>query len=211
MSKVVKSLAAGALLGFSAFSSAAVLTAADYASIEVSEPSGWTVVDSEIDKLVDGDLSTSGNGRFAGRIGSADPLTSSNPFLITLNLDELFDVSKITLFTEWGTQRTQSVSELTLVALDTFGDELFNAELAGLSGSVGSFDPIDLFEGSLFGVSTLNFYVTGSNNDSSIEIREIQVEGEASSNAQPPVAVNAPASVGIFGLLTLALLRLRRK
>tara|TARA_R110001583_G_C5592295_1_gene403850 strand:+ start:409 stop:1050 length:642 start_codon:yes stop_codon:yes gene_type:complete len=210
MSKVSKILAGSFLLGLSTVSNATLLTAADYSSIDISQPTGWTIEAFEVPKLVDGDISTSGNGRFAGRISSGSPLSASNPFLITLNLVDLFDITNITLFTEWGNQRTQSVSALTLVALDSVGDELFNNDLTGISGSTGSFAPIDLFSGSLSGVSTLNFYVTGSNQNSSIEIREIQVEGNAQT-VQSPTEVDAPAYAGILGMLSLALLRLRRK
>lgn len=204
MKKFINIATAALVLGFSSVANSTLLTSVDYSSITTTAPAGWTVVDTN--RLVDGDISTSGTGRFVGRINTGAALTSVNSFLISLDLADLFDISKITLFNEYGSQLSHSVSTLTLSALDSFGAQLYSADLTGLATG---FTPVNLFTGSIAGVSTLNFNITSTNANSSFELREIQVEGTTSTSSA--VAVNAPSALGLLGLACLVLFRVRRK
>ncbi|MDU0355984.1 hypothetical protein RS130_20680 [Paraglaciecola aquimarina] len=204
MKKLVTLLSLGLILGFTSAANASLITSTDYSSVVTAPPANWTAVDTE--RLVDGVTATSGTGRFVGRINSGSALTSTDSYLISLNLASLFDISKVTLFNDYGVQMTHSVSTLTLSALDAFGAELYSADLTGLATG---FTPSELFSGSIAGVSTLNFNITSTNADSSFEIREIQVEGKASMPSA--VAVSAPSALGLLGLAALVLFRIRRK
>ncbi|MBT0585309.1 MYXO-CTERM sorting domain-containing protein [Alteromonas oceanisediminis] len=205
MKKLVLACLVSVTTLFSMASHAALITSADIESVSVTGPAQWSFLN--INELFNGSVETKApSTRFIGfRNGGAEP-NAAAPISIAVTFSSLFDINVFSFFNDWGNNFEQQVSAITIFGFDMNGNATGSNTFTGLqtnSFAASTFSGSDV--SALKGVKSLAINITATQGGN-LEIRELQFDASAIA----PTAVNAPATLGLFGLALGALL-LRRK
>jgi hypothetical protein len=200
-----KKMLAVAALAVSFSSNAAFISNSEIDSIAVDAPSGWTSINSSA--LFDGNTSRTDGQRFVGFRNSGGALSSANPFVITVSLTKLFDITSFSIFNDFGQSFRHHVDSIMVSLFDTSsGSAVSQGSFSSSNVDSTGWNEFVLFDG-LVGTSVDQIQITIDAIDGiNFELREFLVEFvETDSNA-----INAPATFATFAMFLIALVSIRK-
>lgn len=181
---------------------ATVITNSDVNLITVTTPEAWTAENTE--SLLDGITGQRQGTRFIGFRNTGDELSTTNEFLITIKLNQLFTITDFSFFNDWGYHLKQQVMDMS-VTFSNEGSLISTESYTGLA--MDTFEEITLFNGKdIKGVSNIEVSITKVDNIN-FEIRELLFSATPDSNI---TNVSAPAS-SVLMLMIMGLLFRTRK